>query len=223
MKNFLAILILFLFVLNDATAATNQQMPAKITTIMIFGDSLSANYGIPTEAGWVHLLKQRLQSLSPVFQVINTSISGETTLGGRNRIEQALKTHRPDIVILGLGANDGLRGSAIKTIYENLEAIIKICQQNNTSVLLIGMQLPPNYGMTYTQKFKNIYSQLAENYQIDLIPFLLAGFGEKHEFFQADGIHPTVSAQEKIVENVWNVLHTMIYEDNATIRAGNEQ
>ena len=190
---------------------------------MIFGDSLSANYGIPTEAGWVHLLKQRLQSLSPVFQVINTSISGETTLGGRNRIEQALKTHRPDIVILGLGANDGLRGSAIKTIYENLEAIINICQQNNTSVLLIGMQLPPNYGMTYTQKFKNIYSQLAENYQIDLIPFLLAGFGEKHEFFQADGIHPTVSAQEKIVENVWNVLHTMIYEDNATIRAGNEQ
>ena len=194
-------------------------MPVKTTTIMVFGDSLSANYGIPTEAGWVSLLTQRLQSLSPFFQVINTSISGETTFGGRGRIEQALKTHRPDIIILGLGANDGLRGSAIKTIYENLEAIIRICQQNNASVLLVGMQLPPNYGMTYTQKFKNIYPQLAERYQTRLIPFLMDGFGENHEFFQPDGIHPTIPAQEKIVENVWHVLHTMIQDDIAAVNS----
>ncbi len=176
---------------------------------MVFGDSLSANYGIPAEAGWVALLKQRLQSKSAIYQVINTSISGETTLGGRNRIEQALKMHRPDIVILELGANDGLRGAAIKTIYENLEAIIQACQRNNASVLLTGMQLPPNYGITYTQKFQDIFPQLAEKNKAKLVPFLLAGFGEKHEFFQADGFHPTAAAQEKIVENVWDVLNTM--------------
>lgn len=189
---------------------------------MVFGDSLSANYGIPIEAGWVNLLTQRLQSLSPFFHVINTSIGGETTFGGRNRIEQALKTHRPDIVILELGANDGLRGSAIKAIYENLEAIIKICQQNNASVLLVGMQLPPNYGMTYTQKFKNIYLQLAENYQTGFLPFLLDGFEENYEYFQSDGIHPTIAAQEKIVENVWNILYPMIQDNMATINSENK-
>lgn len=178
---------------------------------MVYGDSLSANYGIPTESGWVALLEERLQSHSSTFKVINASISGETTVGGRNRIEQALKKHRPDIVILELGANDGLRGSAISTIYENLAAMIEICQQYDASVLLAGMRLPPNYGMTYTQKFREIYPQLAEEYQTALIPFFLAGFEEKHDFFQPDGIHPTIPAQEKIVENVWQILHTMIH------------
>ncbi len=184
---------------------------------MIYGDSLSANYGIPTDAGWVALLEQRLLSHSPSFRVINASISGETTLGGRNRIAQALKTHRPDIIILGLGANDGLRGAAIKTIYENLAEIIKVCQQFNTVVLLAGMQLPPNYGMTYTRKFQDIYPQLAEHYQIGLIPFLLAGFGEKKEFFQPDGIHPTAAAQKTIVENVWHILQPILHEHLAAI------
>lgn len=176
---------------------------------MVFGDSLSASYGMPMEAGWVALLTQRLQSQFANYQIINASISGETTLGGRNRIEQALETHRPEIVILELGANDGLRGASIKSIYENLAAIIEICQQNNALVLLAGMQLPPNYGIAYTQKFQAVFPQLAENYQIKLIPFLLAGFGGKHEFFQADGIHPNAVAQKKIVENVWEVLQTM--------------
>lgn len=176
---------------------------------MVFGDSLSASYGMPTEAGWVALLTQRLQSKFADYQIINASISGETTLGGRNRIEQALEKHRPEIVILELGANDGLRGASIKSIYENLEAIIKICQENNALVLLTGMQLPPNYGITYTQKFQAIFPQLAENYQVKLIPFLLAGFGDKHNFFQADGIHPNEIAQKKIVENVWDILQTM--------------
>ncbi|WP_177167700.1 arylesterase [Nitrosomonas marina] len=216
MKHFLTIIIFILFVTPGAATATSQQT----ITIMVFGDSLSANYGIPTEAGWVHLLEQQLQELSPFFRVVNTSISGETTLGGRNRITRAIEQHRPDIVILGLGANDGLRGTAIKTIYENLEAIIKICQQNNASVLLVGMQLPPNYGMTYTQKFQDIYPQLAHDHQTGLVPFLLAGFGEKHEFFQRDGIHPTALAQEKIAENVWTVLRTMIHDDLATIHSG---
>lgn len=194
-------------------------MGASTKTVVVFGDSLSANYGIPTEAGWVSLLAQRLQSKFANYQIINTSISGETTLGGRNRIEQTLETHRPEIVILELGANDGLRGASIKSIYENLEAIVKICQQNNVLVLLAGMQLPPNYGMTYTQKFQAIFPQLAEKYQLKLIPFLLAGFGEKHDFFQSDGIHPNEIAQKKIAENVWEVLQTMFKNEQVATRS----
>lgn len=189
---------------------------AATKTVLVFGDSLSANYGIPMEAGWVALLAHRLQSHDTHYQIINASISGETTLGGRNRIEQALAAHRPDIVILELGANDGLRGAPIKSIYENLAAIIEICLMHNAHVLLTGMQLPPNYGHTYTQKFQAIFPNLAENYSIKLVPFLLAGFGEKREFFQSDGIHPNEIAQQKITENVWEVLQTMVNTDHVS-------
>lgn len=181
--------------------------------MLIFGDSLSANYGIPLESGWVALLTQRLQSKNTNYRIVNASISGETTLGGRNRIQQALETHQPEIVILELGANDGLRGTSIKSIYDNLAAIIESCQKRNAVVLLAGMQLPPNYGITYTQKFQAIFPQLAEHYRIKLVPFLLAGFGEKREFFQSDGIHPNEVAQEKIVDNVWEILQTMVKAD----------
>lgn len=184
--------------------------PAHAATIMVFGDSLSANYGMSFESGWVNLLRQKLQSQYPSYQVINTSISGETTLGGRNRIKRTLEEHRPDIVILELGANDGLRGSSIKSIYNNLEAIIKTCQMNNAHVLLTGMQLPPNYGIGYTQKFYNIFIQLAEHNQIALVPFLLEGFGDKPEYFQHDRMHPNEQAQKIIVENVWPKLHDVI-------------
>ena len=176
---------------------------------MVFGDSLSAGYGLPQEAGWVNLLKRRLQTVSQV-SLINNSISGETTMGGRNRIERALKTHRPDIVIVELGGNDGLRGASIDSIRDNLEAIIEACRRNNATVLLTGLQLPPNYGIAYTQKFHDIYPQLAKRHGLKLVPFLLDGFGSKREFFQADGIHPTAQAQEKIVENVWKILKTML-------------
>lgn len=186
---------------------------------MVFGDSLSANYGISTEAGWVALLKQRLQTQSDNYQIINASISGETSLGGRNRIDQALSQHLPDIIILELGANDGLRGASVKSIYENLAAIITICRKNNVLVLLAGMQLPPNYGITYTQKFQSVFQQLAENFQIKLVPFLLAGFGDKREFFQSDGIHPSEIAQHKIVDNVWEILQTMIKSDQLTAQS----
>ena len=209
-KNFLIILIL-VFIFAIPAAASGK-------TVLVFGDSLSANYGISAEAGWVALLKQRLQSEFAGYQVVNASISGETTLGGRNRIRQALEKHHPEIVILELGANDGLRGATIKSIYDNLAAIIESCQQNNARVLLTAMQVPPNYGMTYTQKFQAIFPQLAENYQIKLIPFLLAGFGDKHEFFQSDGIHPNEVAQKIIADNVWDILHTMITSGKVAIK-----
>ncbi len=206
-------MIIFFTFITPATATTTK-------TIMVFGNSLSTSYGLPAEVGWVALLTQRIQSKFTDYKIINASISGETTLGGRNRIDQVLKEHQPVIVVLELGANDGLRGASIKSIYENLEAIIKACKENNATVLLAGMQLPPNYGISYTQKFQAIFPQLAENYQIKLIPFLLAGFGDKHDFFQADGIHPNELAQKKIVENVWDVLQTMFKSEQVSITPG---
>ncbi|MCW5598975.1 arylesterase [Nitrosomonas sp.] len=205
MKKLLVLLFCLFNILPTAIAK-----PDGGLTVMILGDSLSTGYGLPADASWVNLLKQRMQALSPRYQVVNISISGETTLGGRNRIEQAIKTHHPDIVIIGLGGNDGLRGASIKSIHDNLEAIIQTCQQYHATPILAGMQLPPNYGIAYTQKFRNIYTDLAERYQLKLIPFLLAGFGDKREYFLADGIHPDIPAQKIITENVWDVLHTML-------------
>jgi acyl-CoA thioesterase-1 len=221
MKKFLIILsILVSIPLANPGVAALPATTAGSTTVMVFGDSLSAGYGLPQDTGWVSLLKRRLQAQSQA-RLVNASMSGETASGGRTRIEQALKTHRPDIVILELGGNDGLRGASIDSIRDNLEAIIEACQRSKATVLLTGMQLPPNYGIAYTQKFQDIYPQLAKRHGLKLVPFLLDGFGNKREFFQSDGIHPTASAQERIVDNVWKVLSTMLkipqsvaYENN---------
>lgn len=177
---------------------------------MVYGDSLSAGYGLPQKTGWVSMLKTQLKKQQAVYQIINASISGETTLGGLNRIEQALKRHHPNIVIVELGANDGLRGLPIKSIHDNLEAIVKACKQNKASILLVGMRLPPNYGTAYTKKFSAIYQQIAKRHELKLVPFLLAGFGDKPEYFQEDKMHPNKKAQEKILNTVWKVLHKMI-------------
>lgn len=195
---------------SSSTGTDTTALLKTATTVMVFGDSLSSSYGIPSEAGWVNLLKKRLQIQSSSYQVINASVSGETTLGGRNNIEQALKNHRPNIVIIELGANDGLRGLSTKSAYENLESIIKVCQRNQITVLLVGMRLPPNYGITYTKQFQDIYLQLAKYHRLRLVPFLLENFGDKPEYFQEDGLHPNTRAQEKILENVWKELHLLI-------------
>jgi acyl-CoA thioesterase-1 len=217
MKNFLIILYILSSIGvagSGAAAPPESAATAGTTTIMVFGDSLSAGYGLPHNAGWVSLLKRRLQTKSHA-SLINNSISGETAAGGRKRIEQAIKTHRPDIVVIELGGNDGLRGTPIESIRNDLEAIIEACLRNKTAVLLAGMQLPPNYGIAYTQKFQDIYPQLAKRHGLKLVPFLLDGFGDKREFFQADGIHPSAQAQEKIVDNVWKILRTMIKSPEA--------
>lgn len=186
---------------------------AKTATILVYGDSLSAGYGLPQNTGWVSLLKKQLKTQNVRFQVINASISGETTLGGLNRIEQVLKRYRPEIVIVELGANDGLRGLSIKSIRSNLEAIVKKCKKYKASILLIGMRLPPNYGKRYTKKFSAIYQQIAKHHKLRLVPFLLEGFGDKPDYFQEDKIHPNKAAQEKILNNVWKILHKMIISD----------
>ncbi len=192
---------------SDADIAMS---PTKSNTIMVYGDSLSAGYGLPQKTGWVSLLKTKLKREQLVYQIINASISGETTLGGLKRIKQALHRYRPSIVIVELGANDGLRGIPIKSIYNNLEAIIKVCKKNKASILLVGMRLPPNYGKIYTKEFSNIYHKIASKHELKLVPFLLEGFGDKLKYFQDDRMHPNKIAQEKILINVWRVLQKMI-------------
>jgi acyl-CoA thioesterase-1 len=173
---------------------------------MVFGDSLSAGYGLPIEQGWVHLLEQRLHAEKFDYKVVNASISGETTLGGRNRIDAALKTHRPGIVILELGANDGLRGSSPDTMRDNLEAISDACRRVKARVLLVGIRLPPNYGLPYAEKFQGVFREVSRSRKLPLVPFLLDGFSDNRDLFQADGIHPSAAAQPLMLDNVWKQL-----------------
>jgi len=205
MKKFLLI-VGWLFV----TSGSHPAWSATGIKIMILGDSLSVGYGLPPNSGWVDLLRQRLQTQLSSHEVINISISGEITLGGRKRIEQALATHNPAIVVIALGGNDGLQGRSIQSIYDNLETIVLTCKQHNAVPLLVGIQLPPNYGISYTRKFRDIFPRLAQHHQLQLVPFMLEGFGEHREFFLADGIHPNELAQEKIMENIWPTLASLL-------------
>lgn len=177
--------------------------------ILIFGDSLSAGYGIPIEKSWGYLLQQELQRTQSRFNVANTSISGETTSGGRQRITKALKQYRPAIVIVELGANDGLRGAPIKDIEANLNYIIEKSQRSGAKVLLLGMRLPPNYGEPYITQFANVYPRLAKKYRILLVPFLLEGIAADQ--FQVDNLHPVVAAQQHIMLNVMQELKHLLH------------
>jgi acyl-CoA thioesterase I len=177
-------------------------------TILVFGDSLSAAYGIPREAGWVNLLLQELQRTHPQYQVINASISGETTTGGRQRIAAVLRQHKPGIVILELGANDGLRGAPIADIKANLADIIKQSHRIRAKVLLLGMQLPPNYGLDYTARFKSLYPKLARQFHAALVPFFLEGVAPDQ--FQADNLHPVAQAQPRILHNILRKLAPLL-------------
>lgn len=174
----------------------------------MFGDSLSAAYGIPREAGWVSLLQQELQRSHPQYRVTNASISGETTTGGSQRITAALQLHRPGIVIIELGANDGLRGAPISDIEANLAGLIRQSRGAHAKVLLLGMQLPPNYGADYTARFRALYPKLAQRYHVALVPFFLEGIAA--EQFQADNLHPVAQAQPIILRNVMQQLKPLL-------------
>lgn len=179
-------------------------------TILIFGDSLSSAYGISRNESWVSLLEQRVHQQKPGYRVINVSISGETTSGGRYRIDKALDEFHPAVVIVELGANDGLRGLPLDEAFANLDAIITACRRHKAKVLLVGMRLPPNYGTAYISKFQKMYEQLALRHRIPLMPFLLEGFADKAELFQADGLHPTAAAQPLITARLWTHLEPLL-------------
>jgi acyl-CoA thioesterase I len=183
---------------------------AQSPALMVFGDSLSAGYGLPQGKGWVDLLQQRLHRDNYSYRVVNASISGETTLGGRNRLADALAQHHPRIVILELGANDGLRGQPPEALRENLSAMVRAARAAKANVLLVGMRIPPNYGPDYTEKFQASFIAVAKQTRTRLVPFLLEGLADRRDLFQADGIHPDVEAQSIMLDNVWEKLRPML-------------
>lgn len=202
MTNRTLLVILVLLVAYVRTAAASD--------ILIVGDSLSAAYGMPVEQGWVALLQQRLARECPACRVINASISGDTTATARARLPQAIDRHQPDLIILELGGNDGLRGLSLQAMQQNLAAMIEIATAGGGRVLLVGVQLPPNYGPQYTEKFHAIYRQLADEYTVALVPSIVDGVGTRSELMQPDGIHPNAQAQPLIADRVWTQLQPLL-------------
>lgn len=180
-------------------------------TLLIMGDSLSAAYGVPTEQAWVALLRERLNTgESSGWDVVNASISGETTDGGLRRLPDLLERHQPDIVMIELGGNDGLRGFPPQVIRKNITQMIGLSKQAGAEVLLVGMQIPPNYGERYTRAFASIFPELAKRHDTRLVPFFLANIYDQEGLMQDDDIHPTAEAQGQLLENVWPILKPML-------------
>jgi acyl-CoA thioesterase-1 len=194
--------LLFAVLLAFSAAATG-------STILVFGDSLSAAYGIPESAGWVALLGERLKQRNSNYTVANASISGETSAGGAARIGRALASAKPAIVIVELGSNDGLRGLPVTEMKKNLAAIVRTSKREGARVVLVGMQLPPNYGVPYVNEFRKAFADIAFEERSTFVPFLLEGL-DKREQFQADNLHPTAAAQPILLENVWKKLSPMV-------------
>ncbi|USZ50746.1 arylesterase [Halomonas sp. DN3] len=181
-------------------------------TLLVVGDSLSAAYGIERDAGWVALLAERVAHRA---EVVNASISGETTGGGATRLPELLRQHDPDIVLLELGGNDGLRGLPPSQMSANLEGMIEKSQAAGAQVLLLGIDIPPNYGDAYRQAFTGVFRELADTHEVPLVPFLLEGVALKPELMQDDGIHPTAEAQPRLLDNVWPSLVPLLEEAGA--------
>jgi len=179
-------------------------------TILVLGDSVSAGYGLASNEGWVALLQSRLKAQGYGYRVINASVSGETTTGGLARLPRALSVHRPQIVIVELGGNDGLRALPLETSRQNLEGIIKASQASGARVLLLGMKIPPNYGLRYSQGFEQLFRDLARRYRLPFEPFFLEKIALAPGMMQADGLHPTAKAQPVMLDTVWPVLKPML-------------
>jgi acyl-CoA thioesterase-1 len=192
------------------TAVAAAGSDAAAPTIVVMGDSLSAGYGIDLDRDWVSLLQQRLVQSGYDHKVVNASVSGDTTDSGRQRIAAVLERQRPDVVVIELGGNDGLRGLPTALVEENLQSMIETSQDVGAKVLLIGIKLPPNYGPTYVADFEHIYTKLKEKFGVALVPFLLEGVATQADMMQDDGIHPTAQAQSRIVDNVWPVLEPLL-------------
>lgn len=185
-------------------------LPAGAGTLMVFGDSLSAGYGLPAGRGWVDLLAARLKQQGRPYRVVNASISGDTSAGGRARIDAALAEHHPAILLLELGANDGLRGLSLAAMKANLNRIIEQAEKSGAKVVLIGMRMPPNYGPRYTERFHSIYGELAKAQQLPLVPFLMEKVALEPSLMQADNFHPNAKAQPLLLETVWPVLAPLL-------------
>jgi acyl-CoA thioesterase I len=197
-------LLFALLLSGNAIAATRER------TLLVFGDSLSAAYGLRVEQGWVTRLQKRLKDQGYGYRVVNASVSGETTAGGISRLPRALDQHKPDLVILELGANDGLRGLPVKDAQRNLSRMVEAIQKSRARVLLVGILIPPNYGQQYTDGFAGMYRSLAADHKLPLVPFLLEGLALDPRYMQADGLHPNALGQPFVLENVWRLLKPML-------------
>lgn len=187
--------------------------PLQAKNIVILGDSLSAGYGIDAQKGWVNLLATKLLNEGR-FNVINISISGDTTSNGLAKLNPALQKYKPDVIIIELGANDGLRGLPISQIRNNFEIMLKESQKAGAKVLLLGIDLPPNYGPKYREQLKNLYVELAHSYKTALVPMFLEGVAGHDNLMQKDGLHPNEQAQQKILDNVWPILKEILGTGN---------
>ncbi len=189
-------------------AATSAYSAPK--NLLVLGDSLSAEYGLQRGTGWTGLLQQRLQQSKADYRVVNASISGDTTIGGRNRLPALMTQHKPEVLVIELGANDALRGLPLKTSQDNLQAMINLARQQKAKVLLVGMQIPPNYGPDYTRRFAGMFQELAKSNKVALVPFFFEGIAADLSLFQADRIHPNEQAQPRLLDNVWPYLKPLV-------------
>ena len=199
---------LYLLLLLSGFAATAQAAPAR--TVLVLGDSLSAAHNIATEQGWVHLLQVRLDKMVPPWTVVNASISGETSLSGRNRLPALLATYRPEVVVIELGANDGLQGLPLDRLRDNLTAMVSAAQATHAKVLLLGIELPVNYGPQYRDGLRAVYADLAKRKHVALLPFLLDGVALNPALMQDDGLHPVAAGEPRVLANVWAVLQPLL-------------
>jgi len=203
MRTILVLLLAFLGLSGPAQAAGKP-------VILVLGDSLSAGYGIPVEQGWVARLQQRLDAEGYGYTVVNASVSGETTAGGLERLPRALAKHRPAVVVIELGGNDGLRGLPVAELRTNLEALVTATRKAGAQPLLAAIRMPPNYGPQYTGKFYAVYESLARERKVPWVPFFLDGIALREDLFQSDGIHPDLQAQPILLDNVWPVLEPLL-------------
>lgn len=186
--------------------------------VLVYGDSLSAAYGMPRNAGWATLLERRLAEHRPPWTVANASVSGETTAGGLARLPALLDRLAPDLVILALGANDGLRGLPAAAMADNLRAMVRLAKGRGARVLLVGMRLPPNYGSAYTREFQEAFVRVSKQEVVPLVPFLLDGIATEPSWFQADGLHPTAEAQPRLLDTVWRGLAPLLTRSPAPVK-----
>jgi acyl-CoA thioesterase-1 len=180
------------------------------STVMVFGDSLASAYNLSTDQGWVRILARRVDAAKLPWNIVNASVTGETTAGGLRRIAEDLRRHKPAIVVIELGGNDALRGQPLAGMRTNLEEIVRLVKQARAEPVLVGMMIPPNYGIDYAAQFRDMYARIASKSNAPLVPFLLEGVAEKPDLFQADQIHPTAAAQPRIADNVWRVLEPLL-------------
>jgi acyl-CoA thioesterase-1 len=196
-----------------AAALAAAPWPAAATdapVLLVLGDSISAASGLPPGSGWTDLLQKRLEARKPAWRVVNASISGDTTAGGRSRLPALLARHKPSIVVIELGGNDGLRGGSIASTRENLVAMTTAVKAARAKPMIVGMKLPPNYGPAYTRQFEAVFVEVAKAQGVPLVPFFFDGFAEDPAAFQPDRIHPNEAAQQKLLDNVWPTLERML-------------